>query len=139
MAIVMIFEVPIAGGKHDRGRPGRGKLVLRGAAVVLAGVLLVALLAAAAFVARLAFVVLFAVWLGYMVKWLPSEVTGTGEFLDYVFSRARREQIKADVAARDVQAERGAEFERTLSGVRQEWSVPPSRPRPAEPGPDDEA
>lgn len=135
MAIVLIFEVPMGGRTAARERPARGKLALRAAAGVLVAVLLVALLAAQPWVARLTFIVLFAVWLGYMVKWLPGEVTGTGEFLTYVFSPARRRQHQADAAARHVQAGRGIDLERTLFGVKQEWSVAPSAPRPAEPGP----
>jgi len=124
MAIVLILWIPISGGRHAQRGPRRRRLVLRVATVLGVVGLLVAILAGAPTLAWIAIAVPLAPWLFYLIKWLPDEISGTGQLLDYIFSPKRREPFRQDQAARDAQAVRGATLEKAMDDVRDEWSKP---------------
>ena len=123
MAIVLILEIPALSKREHHGRRGARQTALRLTLVLVAVVLLVTLLAGHPVVAIVAVLILFALWLVNLIKWLPSEVTGVGDFLGFVFSRELRRRYRADVAERDAQAARGADLEATLRGVKERDST----------------
>lgn len=130
MTIVLILRVAIAGDRHVQRDPQPGRLILRVVSVLGAVALLAAILVGAPLLAIIAVVVLFAPWLLHLIKWLPDEVRGTGQLLDYILSPKRREPFRMDQAARDAQAIRGAALEKSLRGTRDAWSRSTGTPGP---------
>jgi hypothetical protein len=124
MAIALTLWIPIAGGRHAQRDPQPRRLVLRVLTVLGAVGLLVAILVGAPTLAWAAVAVPFAPWLIYLIKWLPDEITGTGQLLDYIFSPKLREPFRQDQAARDAQAIRGAALEKCLKGAQDDRSTP---------------
>ena len=122
MTIVLVLWIPIAGDRLAAREPQPGRLLLRVVTVIGAVGLLVAFVAGAPTLAFVAVVLPFAFLLFYLVKWLPDEITSTGQLLDYIFSPKRREPFLRDQAARDAQAIRGAALEKALDDVKDEWS-----------------
>jgi hypothetical protein len=124
MAIALTLWIPIAGGRHAQRDPQPRRLVLRVLTVLGAVGLLVAILVGAPTLAWAAVAVPFAPWLIYLIKWLPDEITGTGQLLDYIFSPKLREPFRRDQAARDAQAIRGAALEKCRKGAQDDRSTP---------------
>jgi hypothetical protein len=125
MAIVLVLEISTGGRAREGGRRGARRVAVRLTVVLAALALLVTLLSGQPVVAIAVAIILFALWLVNLVKWLPAEVTSVGEFLGAVFSRDLRRQYRADVAERDTQAVRGAELEKKLREVRGKRSETP--------------
>lgn len=122
MTIALVLWIPIAGDRLAARERQPGRLLLRVVTVIGAAVLLVAFVTGVPTLAFLAVVLPFAFLLFYLVKWLPDEITSTGQLLDYIFSPKRREPFLRDQAARDAQALRGAALEKTLDEVKDERS-----------------
>jgi hypothetical protein len=128
VATVLILAIP-AMSRRSSSRPVEpGEAVAR-VATVLAGVgLLVALLVGQPLMATLVLLVLFPAWLVQFLKSLPEEVPSAGAFLGYLLSSSRRAEIRADIAAQEAQAARGAALQTSLQELIEDRST--ARPAP---------